>query len=73
MYGSLVEVYDLLDVRQSESEAFDVMTVTGVHTIEALKDLLQILFLYSYTRITYGHCHLAFFRCLADDISRRCP
>lgn len=62
MYGSLVEVYDLLNVRQSESEAFDIMTVTGMHTIEALKDLLQVLFLYSYTRIAYGHCHLAFFR-----------
>ena len=40
-----MEVDDLLDVGQTESEAFDIVHVTRMNTVELVEDLLHILLL----------------------------
>ena len=49
-----MKLYNLLDIRQSESEAFDIMTIASVCTVELVPYLPQDLLLHAYACITDG-------------------
>ena len=49
---AIVQVNNLLDVGQSESEALHIVHVTCMHTIELLENLLHVLLLDAQTCIT---------------------
>ena len=59
MYHTILKTHYLLDVSQSESEAFYVVFVAGMHTVELIEDSLQIVFLYTYSVILYRDVYLA--------------
>ena len=47
LYLTVVQVDDLLDVSQSETEALHVVHITRMHPIEFLEDLLQVFLLHA--------------------------
>ena len=55
---AFVKLYNLLDIRQSESEAFDIMTIASVCTVELVPYLPQDLLLHAYACITDGKSHV---------------
>ena len=50
---------DLLDVGEAEAEAFHVVDVAGMHTVELVEDLLHVLFLDAKTGIADGETEAA--------------
>ena len=48
---TLVQIDDLLDISQSETEALDVVLVAGVDTVELVEYLAQVLLLDALTSI----------------------
>ena len=50
---TVVQIYDFLHVCKSETEAFHIVYVASVYPIELIEHFLQVLFLYSHSRITY--------------------
>ena len=55
-----MQVYHLLYVGKSESEALYVVAVASVYSVELFEDFLLVLLLYAHARIADGEIHLAF-------------
>ena len=53
-----MEVDDLFDVGQSETEALDIVLVTGMYTVELIEDLAEVLFLDALTGVANGEVEL---------------
>ena len=53
-----MQVDDLLDVGQSESEALDVVLVAGMYAVELVEDLTQVFFLDALSGVADGEAQV---------------
>ena len=68
---TLMQVDDLLDIRQSQTEAFHIMFVARMHAVELLKNFFDILALDALSVVAYGEVQtVVIVSCADEDIDR---
>ena len=55
---SVMQVHNLLDVRQAKAEALHIMHIAGMYSIELFEDFLQVLLLHTHSRIGDGEVEM---------------
>ena len=68
---ALMQVDDLLDIRQSQTEAFHIVFVARMHAVELLKNFFDILALDALSVVAYGEVQtVVIVPCADEDIDR---